>query len=151
MLNTSPIWCLQHPSPCSYMSERRPQSHQTARCSYWVTDASLWLSLKRCKRKKSRSCHLLLSHHRLLTGSTGSMRQARTVFPSPPAENKNTILFPPPPKKFKVWKTELEISCGKIKTVVVTTYWWLLCARHGSSPFMFATALKLQLICDTFT
>ena len=53
MLNTSSIWCLplQHPSPC-YISERRRQSQGTARLNYWVTDASLWLSLKQCKRKK---------------------------------------------------------------------------------------------------
>ena len=28
-------------------SERRPQSHWTARLNYWVTDASLWLSLNK--------------------------------------------------------------------------------------------------------
>ena len=52
------VFTLQNPSPCSYISERRPQSHWTARLNYWVTETSLWLSLKQCKRKKSRSCHL---------------------------------------------------------------------------------------------
>ena len=48
MLNTFPIWYLplQHPSPCSYTSERRPQRHGIARLNYCVTDTSLWLSLK---------------------------------------------------------------------------------------------------------
>ena len=43
LLNTPPIWCLplQHPSPCSYIWERRPQKHRTARLNYWVTDARL--------------------------------------------------------------------------------------------------------------
>ena len=55
MLNTSPI-CLQHPSPCSYTSGSRPQSHWTARQNYWVTDASLWLSLKLLN--ENFSCHI---------------------------------------------------------------------------------------------
>ena len=41
-----------------HVSQRRPQSHPTARLNYWVTDASLWLSLKQCKRKESRSYQL---------------------------------------------------------------------------------------------
>ena len=59
MLNTSPIWCLplHHLSPCSYTSERRLQSHQTARLHCWVTAASLGLSLKQ-RKKKGRSYHL---------------------------------------------------------------------------------------------
>ena len=63
LLNTPPIWCLplQHPSPCSYIWERRPQKHRTARLNYWVTDARLWLSLKPCKRRQSRSYHLCSS------------------------------------------------------------------------------------------
>ena len=63
LVNTSPTWYLplQHPSPCSYISERRPQRHLTARLNYWVTDASLWLSLKQWKRKKSRTYHLCSS------------------------------------------------------------------------------------------
>ena len=62
MLNTSCIWCLplEHPSPSSYVSERR-QSHWTARLNYWVTDASFLLSLKQSKRKKSSSYHLFSS------------------------------------------------------------------------------------------
>ena len=67
MLNTSPICYLplKHPSPCSYIAERRSQGPQTAGLNYWVTDASLFvietLSLKQCKRKKSISCHLCSS------------------------------------------------------------------------------------------
>ena len=65
MLNTSCIWRLplQHSSPYSYCykSERRPQHHQTARFNYWVTNASLWQSLKQCKRKYSKSQHLCSS------------------------------------------------------------------------------------------
>ena len=57
MLNTSCVWylSLQHPSPCNYISERRLKSHQMARINHWVTDSSLWLSLKQCKRKNSSS------------------------------------------------------------------------------------------------
>ena len=42
MLNTSCIWCSpwQHPSHCSYTSERGPQSHGTASLRCWVTDTS---------------------------------------------------------------------------------------------------------------
>ena len=46
-------------SPCSYISESRSQGHRTARLNNWVTDSSLWVSLKRCKRKKSRSYYLI--------------------------------------------------------------------------------------------
>ena len=57
MLNTSCVWylSLQHPSPCNYISERRLKSHQMARINHWVTDSSLRLSLKQCKRKNSSS------------------------------------------------------------------------------------------------
>ena len=63
MSDTSCIWCLplQQPSPCSYISESRPQRHPTARLDSWVTDSSLRLSLKQCKREKSRSYHLWFS------------------------------------------------------------------------------------------
>ena len=59
MLNTPSPWCLplQQPSPHSSISERRLQSHLTARLTHWVTHASSWLSLKQRKRKRSRSCH----------------------------------------------------------------------------------------------
>ena len=58
-------------SPCSYISESRPQGHRTARLNYWVTDSSFWVSLKQCKRKKSRSYHLItfVPRYQLLTPS----------------------------------------------------------------------------------
>ena len=106
MLNTSSIWCLplQQPSPCSYMSERRPQSRQTARCSYWVTDVSLWLSLKWCKRKRSRSYHLcflitdswlLLTEHLLTVLEQGHSSWVRSILCSPLhyLRIKATVLF----------------------------------------------------------
>ena len=60
MVNSSCIWCLplQQPSPHRYISERKLRSHQTARLNCWVTEASLWLSLEQCKRKKWSSYHL---------------------------------------------------------------------------------------------
>ena len=95
MLNTSPIQCLplQRPVPCSYMPEGRPQSLQTARWSYWVTDASLRLSLKQSKRKKSGSYRIgfLVTDSQLWALASGAqfLRQDHTVFPAPPAENKS--------------------------------------------------------------
>ena len=63
MLNTSSVWCLclQHPSPCTYISGRRPQRHRTARVRSWVIDFSLWLSLTKYTRKKARSYRLCSS------------------------------------------------------------------------------------------
>ena len=63
VLNTSSIWCLpwRHASPCGYTPERRSQSRQTSRLQDGDTDASVWLSFKRGKRKKSRSHHLCSS------------------------------------------------------------------------------------------
>ena len=62
VLDTPPPWCLPlHLSPYSHRSERMPQSHLTARLNYWITDESLWLSLRQWKWKKSRSCHLCSS------------------------------------------------------------------------------------------
>ena len=72
MLNTSLI-CLQHPSPCSYTSERRPQSHWMARLNYWGTDASLWLSLKLLNENQSVQ---LLSHVGLFAIPWTGARQA---------------------------------------------------------------------------
>ena len=59
LLNSPLIWSspFRRPSPCSYTSERRLQSHQTARLHCWVTAASLGLSLKQ-RKKKGRSYHL---------------------------------------------------------------------------------------------
>ena len=47
MLNTSPIWWLplQHPSPCTYISERRPQSHpncQSQLLGYWLQSITVF-------------------------------------------------------------------------------------------------------------
>ena len=103
-LSTSPIWCL--PLQC-YISERSSQSHRTAILNYWVTDTSLWLSLKQCKRNKSRFCHLCsssstpdcepLAYIRLLMGGGWHSCQDMSLLYSPLCQLriKATFLFPP--------------------------------------------------------
>ena len=88
MLNTPPL-CLQHPSPCSHTSESRPQSHWTARHNYWVTDASLWLSLT--PLNENISCHINkqeISPPSVISGLQMWMRAPQTaiqgVWPPPP-------------------------------------------------------------------
>ena len=88
MLNTPPL-CLQHPCPCSHTSESRPQSHWTARHNYWVTDASLWLSLT--PLNENISCHINkqeISPPSVISGLQMWMRAPQTaiqgVWPPPP-------------------------------------------------------------------
>ena len=88
MLNTPPL-CLQHPSPCSHTSESRPQSHWTPRHNYWVTDASLWLSLK--PSNENISCHINkpeISPPSVISGLQMWMRAPQTVIQG---------VWPPPP------------------------------------------------------
>ena len=49
-------YLLTTPLPLCYTSERRPQSHWTARLNDWATDSSLWLSLKLLN--ENISCHI---------------------------------------------------------------------------------------------
>ena len=47
MLNISPTWCLplQHSSPCTYISERRPQSHPNCQgqlLGYWLKPMTIF-------------------------------------------------------------------------------------------------------------
>ena len=77
MLSTSPIWCLplQHSSPCSSISERRLQSHQTARLKNWLTDSvtGLLLTVYDClwnnARGRNKDTIPFVPHHWLLPAS----------------------------------------------------------------------------------
>ena len=55
------VFTLTTPFPLYLCIRKRLQRHRTARVSSWVTDLSLWLSLKKFMRKKSRSYALCSS------------------------------------------------------------------------------------------
>ena len=84
-------YLLTTPSPLCYTSERRPQSHWTARLNDWATDSSLWLSLKLLN--ENISCHINeqeMSPPSVISGPQMWVRAPQIVI-------QGVLLLPPPP------------------------------------------------------
>ena len=107
MLNTSPIWCLplQHPSPWSYTYHK--EGRRAAQLPDSITGllTPVYDCLWNNARGRNQDPVSFGPHHWLLTASpylikaprllmelgTQFLRLDRTVFPSPPAENKSYL------------------------------------------------------------
>ena len=98
MLNISCIWCLpfQHPSPCSHVSERRPQSHQMPDSVIGLLTPGydcLWNDARGRNQdpitfvssSPTPDCSWLWAP----ALGTQFLRQEHTVFPSPLPKNKS--------------------------------------------------------------
>ena len=128
----------------SLVKELQSHRHWTARLSYWVTDASLWLKQRR--RKKSRSYHLCSSSptpdleplrmeapRLLMEAGNSSWSISLPCSPLCQLRIKATFLFPPNSASISLISDKAKIlATNSVKAFEFSCTHWLSCCWNKS-------------------